>query len=50
MDKAYAALKKLAAPVGGDVFAGFSGYDLDVAKRATPPSRSPSPIRAWRTA
>ena len=32
MDKAYDALKKLAAPVGGDVFAGFSGYDLDVAK------------------
>ncbi|MGA7458131.1 MAG: protein translocase subunit SecD [Methyloceanibacter sp.] len=32
LDKAYTALKKLAAPVGGDVFAGFSGYDLDVAK------------------
>ncbi len=32
LDKAYEALKKLAAPVGGDVFAGFSGYDLDVAK------------------
>src|SRR3990172_1461217 len=31
LDKAYTELKKLAVPVGGDVFAGFSGYDLDVA-------------------
>ena len=35
LDKAYTALKALAAPVGGDVFAGFSGYDLDVAKTDT---------------
>ena len=32
MDKAFTALKKLAAPVGGDVFGGFSGNDLDVTK------------------
>ncbi|HEY8299491.1 MAG TPA: protein translocase subunit SecD [Methyloceanibacter sp.] len=35
LDKAYTALKALAASVGGDVFAGFSGYDLDVAKTDT---------------
>ncbi len=35
LDKAYTALKALAAPVGGDVFAGFSGYDLDVTKTDT---------------
>ena len=35
LDKAYTALRALAAPVGGDVFAGFSGYDLDVAKTDT---------------
>ena len=27
-------LRKLAAPVGGNVFAGFSGYDLDVPARS----------------
>lgn len=32
-DKAYTELRKLAVPVGGDVFAGFSGYDLDVARQ-----------------
>ncbi len=32
MDKAYTALKKLAVPVGGDVFGGFSGDDLNVAQ------------------
>ncbi len=31
MDKAYEALRKLASPVGGNVFSGFSGYDFDVA-------------------
>ena len=33
LDKAYTELRKLAVPVGGDVFAGFSGYDLDVARQ-----------------
>ena len=33
MDKAFAALKKIAQPVGGTVFAGFSGYDIDVARQ-----------------
>jgi protein-export membrane protein SecD len=31
LDKAYQELRKLAAPIGGNVFSGFSGYDLDVA-------------------
>ncbi len=31
-DKAYDELRKLAQPVGGNVFSGFSGYDMDVAK------------------
>ena len=30
VDRAYQELRKLAAPVGGNVFSGFSGYDLDV--------------------
>jgi protein-export membrane protein SecD len=29
-DKAYQELRKLAAPIGGNVFSGFSGYDMDV--------------------
>ena len=33
MDKADTELKKLAQPVGGSVFAGFSGYDIDVARQ-----------------
>ncbi|MBK5197099.1 MAG: protein translocase subunit SecD [Methyloceanibacter sp.] len=33
VDKAFAALKKIAQPVGGTVFAGFSGYDIDVARQ-----------------
>jgi protein-export membrane protein SecD len=33
MDKAFTELKKLAQPVGGSVFAGFSGYDIDVARQ-----------------
>jgi protein-export membrane protein SecD len=33
MDNAYTELKKLAQPVGGSVFAGFSGYDIDVARQ-----------------
>jgi len=33
LDKAYQELRKLAAPVGGNVFSGFSGYDLDVATK-----------------
>src|SRR3990172_6405733 len=32
LDKAYESLRKLAVPVGGDVFGGFSGSDLEVAK------------------
>ncbi len=33
MDKAYEELRKLAQPIGGNVFSGFSGYDLDVARQ-----------------
>jgi protein-export membrane protein SecD len=33
LDKTYQELRKLAAPVGGNVFSGFSGYDLDVATK-----------------
>ena len=33
LDKAYQELRKLAAPVGGNVFSGFSGHDLDVATK-----------------
>ncbi|HET7447497.1 MAG TPA: protein translocase subunit SecD [Methyloceanibacter sp.] len=33
LDKAYQELRKLAAPIGGNVFSGFSGYDLDVATK-----------------
>src|SRR6266508_1382890 len=29
-DKTYQELRKLAAPIGGNVFSGFSGYDMDV--------------------
>jgi protein-export membrane protein SecD len=32
VDKAFTELKKLAVPVGNDVFGGFSGNDLDVTK------------------
>ncbi len=32
-DKAYAELRKLAAPVGSNVFSGFSGYDLNVDRK-----------------
>ena len=35
VDKAYDELRKLAQPVGGNVFSGFSGYDMDVAKDGT---------------
>src|SRR5512143_56036 len=35
MDKAYGELRKLAQPIGGSVFSGFSGYDMDVAKDGT---------------
>ena len=35
VDKAYDELRKLAQPVGGNVFSGFSGYDMDVAKQGT---------------
>ena len=34
-DKAYDELRKLAQPIGGNVFSGFSGYDMDVAKDGT---------------
>jgi protein-export membrane protein SecD len=34
-DKAYDELRKLAQPIGGNVFSGFSGYDMDVAKEGT---------------
>jgi protein-export membrane protein SecD len=33
LDKAFQELRKLAAPIGGNVFSGFSGYDLDVATK-----------------
>src|SRR5262245_60174430 len=33
VDKAYQELRRLAAPVGGNVFSGFSGYDLDVSTK-----------------
>ena len=33
MDKAFGELKKLAQPLGGNVFSGFSGYDMDVARQ-----------------
>ncbi len=35
LDKAYDELRKLAQPIGGNVFSGFSGYDMDVAKAGT---------------
>ena len=35
VDKAYDELKKLSVPIGNDVFGGFSGYDLDVARNET---------------
>jgi protein-export membrane protein SecD len=35
VDKAYQELRRLAAPVGGNVFSGFSGYDLDVSTKDT---------------
>ena len=35
VDKAYDELRKLAQPIGGTVFSGFSGYDMDVAKDGT---------------
>ncbi|MFZ2018231.1 MAG: protein translocase subunit SecD [Methyloceanibacter sp.] len=35
LDKAYDELHKLAQPIGGSVFSGFSGYDMDVAKDGT---------------
>ncbi len=35
VDKAYDELRKLAQPIGGNVFSGFSGYDMDVAKDGT---------------
>ena len=34
MDKAESELRKLAAPVGSDVFGGLSGYDIEVAREA----------------
>ncbi len=33
MDKAFQELRKLAQPVGGNVFSGFNGYDMDVARQ-----------------
>ncbi len=35
LDKAYEELRKLAQPVGNDVFGGFSGYDLEIARQGT---------------
>ena len=35
VEKAFEALKKLAVPVGADVFGGFSGNDLEVAREGT---------------
>jgi protein-export membrane protein SecD len=35
LDKAFEALKKLAQPVGADVFGGFSGQDLEVARQGS---------------
>ena len=33
MDKAFQELRKLAQPIGGNVFSGFNGYDMDVARQ-----------------
>jgi protein-export membrane protein SecD len=33
IDRAFQDLRKLAAPVGGNVFSGFSGYDLEVSTK-----------------
>jgi protein-export membrane protein SecD len=33
VDKAYDELRKLAQPIGGNVFSGFAGYDIDVARQ-----------------
>ena len=35
LDKAYDELRKLAVPVGSNVFSGFSGYDLTVDRKGT---------------
>ncbi|ODR93415.1 preprotein translocase subunit SecD [Methyloceanibacter superfactus] len=35
MDKAVTELKKLAVPIGNDVFGGFSGYDLEVTRNGS---------------
>jgi protein-export membrane protein SecD len=35
VDKAYDELKKLAVPIGNQVFGGFSGYDLDVERNGS---------------
>ncbi len=35
LDKAYGELRKLAVPVGSNVFSGFSGYDLTVDRKGT---------------
>jgi protein-export membrane protein SecD len=35
VDKAYDELRKLAQPIGGNVFSGFAGYDIDVEKQGT---------------
>ncbi|MGH6866134.1 MAG: protein translocase subunit SecD [Methyloceanibacter sp.] len=34
MDKAYEALRKLAVPIGNDVFGGVSGYDIEVERQS----------------
>jgi protein-export membrane protein SecD len=33
MDKAFQELRKLAQPIGGNVFSGFNGYDMNVARQ-----------------
>ncbi len=35
VDKAYDELRKLAQPIGGSVFSGFAGYDIDVARQGS---------------
>jgi protein-export membrane protein SecD len=35
MDKAFTEVKKLAVPIGNDVFGGFSGYDLEVTRNGS---------------
>ena len=51
MDKAESELRKLAIPIGGNVFGGFAGGTTSTSPAdGDDRSRSPSPIPAWRIA